>query len=189
MINEKLIKKMIDNNRVYLNKYELFWHYSAVYFIMFIPLFDVIYTIKNDESFLKFNYSYLLILVAIIMFFIQKNKLNFKHLKFFNLSDNFDIAINTTVQELNWVIDYTSDNYIRAHRGFDYKSGGSWGEMITIIKLENRILINSICDPNGLFSSVISYGWNRKNIKIFEENLVSTRNTPKTQKDSKLGLL
>ena len=42
--------------------------------------------------------------------------------------------------------------------------------MVTIIKDKDRLLVNSICDPNNM-CSVVSYGWNRKNIKTFLKNL------------------
>lgn len=170
-MDKKLIKKMKDSKRVHLNKSELFWHYSIVYFILLIPLIDVFFVIKNNQPWLEFKYTYLLVLVAIFMFFLQRNRLKFKKLKINDLSDNFNTAIEITAQELNWVIDYNSNNFIRAHRGFNYKSGGSWGEMITIIKLGDAVLINSICDPNGLFTSLLSYGWNRRNVSRFEKNL------------------
>jgi hypothetical protein len=47
--------------------------------------------------------------------------------------------------------------------------------MITIIRLKDGLLINSICDPDKR-SSVVSFGWNRKNIRTFLKNLNDVKN-------------
>jgi hypothetical protein len=46
--------------------------------------------------------------------------------------------------------------------------------MITIIKDKDRLLLNSICDPNK-GSSVASFGWNKRNIDTFLKNLVDVK--------------
>jgi hypothetical protein len=57
--------------------------------------------------------------------------------------------------------------------------------MVTIIKDKDRLLINSICDPDHM-SSIASYGWNQKNIKIFQKNLSDVlANRPEIIKEEK----
>ena len=185
-MNKQLIKKMIEKERVQLTKKEFFWHYSIVPFLLVIPLIDIFYDIKKNQSFMEIKYSYVLILLAILMFYIQRNRLQFRKIQRFSSLDSFNVAVQKTANELNWFIDYKTSNFIRAHRKFDYKTGGSWGEMITIIRVENTIFINSICDPNGLFTSLLSYGYNKKNINQFILNLdrFSNLDRPDTQNDS-----
>ena len=44
------------------------------------------------------------------------------------------------------------------------------GERITIIRDNNKILINSICDPDNR-PSVSSWGQNRKNVNAFKKRI------------------
>ncbi len=52
---------------------------------------------------------------------------------------------------------------------------GSWGEQITILFDDDRILINSICDPDKK-SSVVSMGRNKKNVSKLLEEINQARN-------------
>jgi len=57
--------------------------------------------------------------------------------------------------------------------------------MVTIIRDPDRLLINSICDPDNI-SSVASYGWNRKNSRTFLKNFSDVLdNRPEEIKEEK----
>jgi len=159
------------NRKIQLNKRELFWHYSVVLFLLVLPSVDLYYEIKKNQPLSEIKFSYLFIFFAVIMFYIQRNKLKFKTIQNFYSLEIFDLALKKTAKELNWVIDYRTNDFMRAHRKFDHKESGSWGEMITINRIDNVILINSICNPNGLFISLFSYGRNKQNINQFVINL------------------
>ena len=176
-MNQEIIALMKKRRRIYLNKIELFWHFSPVLFFLMIPLFSILNLIAHYFKISKFvidstgfQLNYIFIIPALVVFFIQNRKLNFKEFKIKLSVDQFQKTFDKTSQELDWTLDYSNHNFIKAHRKFKYESGGSWGEMITIIKEKDRILINSICNPNGIFISLISYGWNKKNIKTFIQN-------------------
>lgn len=50
----------------------------------------------------------------------------------------------------------------------------SWGEMITIIRRENSIYINSVFDlgkSRRYLLNIFSFGWNKKNVVTFINNL------------------
>jgi hypothetical protein len=49
---------------------------------------------------------------------------------------------------------------------------GSWGEMITILIDNDKVMINSICDPE-LRASVFSVGRNRKNVNRLIGNIIT----------------
>jgi hypothetical protein len=70
--------------------------------------------------------------------------------------------------EYEWRIELNTKEVFRGYRPWSWT--GSWGEMITIIKDKDRLLLNSICDPH-MQSSVASYGWNKRNIETFLKNL------------------
>jgi hypothetical protein len=177
---------MIRKKRVELNKKEFFWHYSIVPFLLAIPLIDIFYDIKNNQSLMEIKYSYVLIFLAILVFYIQRNRLKFKKIQSFSTLASFNVAVEKTANELHWLVDYKTNNFVHAHRKFDYRTSGSWGEMITIIRIENTIFINSICDPNGLFTSLLSYGYNKRNVNQFILNLDNALNPDSTDSQSVL---
>ncbi|RTY85433.1 hypothetical protein EKL32_28625 [Flavobacterium sp. GSN2] len=110
--------------------------------------------------------------LSIVFFLIQNRKLYFRQIDVSYSENQFQEAIKKTVEDLEWIIDVNKKDLFRAYRPSNWT--GSWGEMITIIKKDNQILFNSICDPN-LKSSILSYGWNNKNRKQFLSNLESVK--------------
>jgi hypothetical protein len=68
---------------------------------------------------------------------------------------------------LDWSIRNNNKNIFRA---VSNNSGFSWGELVTIKKSKNKLLLNSICDPDER-PSFFSFGQNRKNILTFLKHL------------------
>lgn len=132
-----------------------------------IDLFKIFATnsyagLRSVNELLMVSLPFLVLGIAFI--FIQKRRLTFKIIDIKYTNDQFDETVRRTVDDLNWKIEHNNKNLFRAYRGSNWT--GSWGEMITIIKEDNRLYLNSICDPNRM-SSVVSYGWNKKNLKTF----------------------
>jgi len=117
----------------------------------------------------------LLLFLAFALFFgiVQYRRLRFYEFKIPVTAQQFHQAIERTASELQWRIDKKNDTFLRASRPFNWSS--SWGEMVTIIRYKDHLLINSICDPD-LTSSLVSYGWNRKNINTFLKNTAEVLN-------------
>ena len=155
-------------------------HYMIVIFMLFISglcvkeLFEI-YFFNNYTGALTTNDLFTMFLpflfIAIIFAYIQYRRLDLKEIHLNYTDEQFQEAIKRTVDELEWRIDKNQRNFFRAYRPWNWS--GSWGEMITILKYKDRLLINSICDPNNM-SSVTSYGWNKKNLKTFLTNLSET---------------
>lgn len=104
---------------------------------------------------------------AIIFVIVQYRRLNFKRLKVTLTSEEFIFITKQAGGEMNWRLENLTKDYAVAITGFNW---GSWGERVTIIRKENEILINSICDPDNR-PSVSSWGQNRKNIKAFKKRI------------------
>ena len=85
----------------------------------------------------------------------------------------FQEAIQRTASEYEWKIERNNKAVFRAYRPSNWT--GSWGEMITIIRGKDALLLNSICDPNKT-SSVASFGWNKRNIETFLKHLSNVKN-------------
>ena len=152
-------------------------HYGIVIFLLLIvsltnwSLIEIYVTdtytgVLTADELIKSSLPFLF--AAIIFAFIQNRRLNFKEINLTYTDDQFQEAIQRTIKDLEWRIDKNNKTFFRAIRPWNWS--GSWGEMVTIIKEKDRLLINSICDPDHM-SSAVSYGWNRKNIKTFLKNL------------------
>jgi hypothetical protein len=108
--------------------------------------------------------SFPLLILAIAFLFIQKKRLKYYELIVNYTNEQFKEVVKRTSNDLNWRIEKNNKHFFRAYRPSNWT--GSWGEMITIIKDENKLYLNSICDPNK-HTSIISYGWNKRNLKTF----------------------
>lgn len=181
-MKQKLINKMIESERLKLTFFQTVSHYSIVIFLVIIwgyiayNLFEI--NVTNTYSGVRSSNELILaglpfLVGAIVFYFIQRARLNFYALTIKFSDEEFEEALNRTANELNWKFKYHQKKYTRANRYSNWT--GSWGEMITIIKDGDRLLLNSICDPDNI-ASVASYGWNRKNLKTFEANLKDTVN-------------
>ena len=113
------------------------------------------------------TWNYWPLLFAIVFYFVQKKRLKFKVINIRVNTDTFIQIAQETAKELEWEILERKSNLLVAKSGFNWKS---WGELITIIKDKDRILFNSICDPDNR-PSVASWGINKVNFKTFEQNI------------------
>lgn len=169
---------MSKTEKVKLSFVQLCWHYSIVPFLLMPSLllgWNLIgyYVLKKDNGVRDPSELAIILLVfvtlSILLFFIQKRKLRFTEFNISYTNDEFDKALKRTAEELGWKIIEKRKGYVRAYRDWDWSA--SWGELITIKRDNGRVLINSICNPEAILISVISYGWNRKNVRAFIDNL------------------
>ena len=167
---------MKKDKRLKLTTIQTLKHYGIVLLLLFIVsltgwslieiyLTDTYEGVRTAEELIKTSLPFFAI--AIIFAIIQYRRLNFKEIQVPYTNEQFQEAVDRTVKDLEWRIERNNKTFFRAVRPWNWT--GSWGVMVTIIKDKDRLLINSICDPNHM-NSVASYGWNRKNIKTFIEN-------------------
>lgn len=152
-------------------------HYIIVLFFLFVPvlttynLFKIFITETYDGKRTAgelITTAIPFFILAIVFIVVQRNRLKLREIKINYTESQFQEAVEQTIIELKWEIEINDEKAFRARRPWNWKS--SWGEMITIFKEDGRLLINSICDPDGK-TSVASWGWNDKNIYVFEKNL------------------
>lgn len=178
------IKKMKDSGYVQLTGGQYFWHYSVVYILISISIAITIGTrhIYEHSALDKYNLNkyepgidilllrYIWLVLALAFYFIQTRRLKFKIINVPVSRDVFSDAVQKTAMELDWKITSKTGDLIIAKTVFSWRS---WGERITIIRDDERILINSICDPDK-WPSVLSFGKNRENRKTFEQFIRDT---------------
>lgn len=170
------IQKMKDTETLVLTKGQTFWHYSIVPFLLIFP---VLTTIEVFKFYVTHTFSaprpikelistgYIWVLPAIAFYFIQRHRLKFKIINLSVDKNTFENAVEETAKELEWHFVEKTYDIIIAKSGFSWRS---WGEQITIIWSKDKILFNSICDPDNR-PSVASFRMNKVNRKTFERVL------------------
>jgi hypothetical protein len=164
---------MKRKKRLKLKILQTLTHFGIVLFLLFIvslsawSLFQIYITdtytgVRSANELIKSSLPFLAL--ALLFAFIQNRRLRLREFKVAFTDDQFQEAIERTVKDLEWRVDRNNKTFFRAYRPWNWT--GSWGEMVTIIKDKDRLLVNSICDPDRM-TSVASYGWNKKNINTF----------------------
>jgi hypothetical protein len=165
------IEKMKQTKTLDLTRSQIFWHFSIIPLLALPLIFATVQAIKyyftenynGPRPFENPFFPICWLILAISFYFIQKKRLKFKELHYSVDADTFKAAVKFSVEDMEWVIEKEGETYIIAH------SKLSWGELITIIKEKDRILFNSICDPDYR-PSIASFG-NKMNRRIFEGHL------------------
>ena len=164
---------MKKNKRLKLSTIQALTHYGIVLLLLFIvclsgwSLIEIYITntysgVRTADELIRNSFPFLLL--AMLFAFIQHRRLRFKEINVTFTAEQFQEAIDRTIKDLEWRIDCNNKNLFRAYRPWNWSS--SWGEMVTIIKDKDCLLVNSICNPDSL-SSIASYGWNKKPLRHF----------------------
>lgn len=188
-----LITKTKKSLRLALSPWEMFTHYFPVLFVFFVGLiplwwaFEIKFIdsydgVKSAEE--MFTISWPWLVLGSILMVIQWRRLKMQKIKVIYTDEELNEAISRTAQELEWLIENNNKQVLVAHRPWSWT--GSWGERVTIVKLRDGLLLNSICDPDRP-ASVTSFGWNRKNLKSFVDNLAAVQEgEPSKLKEEKI---
>ena len=161
-----------ENEYLELSNYQTLSHFSIFFFLLIAPLFFGYSMFKNyegGETVKEFiSISWFWILLAIVFYFIQKRRLRFREVEISYTNEEFEQTLKLTSKKYKWRVELNDEDFLVAYRAMagDVLSG----EMITIIKGSNKLFLNSICDPTKR-NSLISFGWNEKNIETFISNL------------------
>ncbi|MBK6840042.1 MAG: hypothetical protein IPG90_18630 [Bacteroidetes bacterium] len=156
-------------------------HYGIVLLLLFIvclsgwSLIEIYVTntypgVRTADELIRSSLPFLLL--AILFAFIQHRRLKFKEVNLTITEEQFQEAVERTAKELEWRIDKNNKAFLGIQT---LELTGIGGEMVSIIKGKDHLLVNSICNPDSM-SSVASYGWNRKNVKTFLKNLTDVLN-------------
>ncbi|RYE28305.1 MAG: hypothetical protein EOP48_33635 [Sphingobacteriales bacterium] len=173
---------MKKSKRLKLTTSQTVTHYGIVFLLLFIvsltgwSLIEIYVTntytgVRPADELIKTSLPFLVL--AVFFAIIQYRRLMFKEVNLTFTDAQFQEAVERTTKHLGWRIECNHRTFFRAYRPWNWS--GSWGEMVTIIKDEECLLVNSICNPDNM-SSITSFGWNRKNIQVFVKNLTEVLN-------------
>jgi hypothetical protein len=176
-MDRESIKLMKKTTKLQLSKWQKIDHFYIVFFLLIIPgmglfsLFEIFITktyngVRTADEIFRTTWPW--IIPSIAFYFFQDWRLKFRKVNIEYSKEDFQDAVEKTAKEFDWQIEINNSKIFRAYRPGNWSL--SWGEMITIVKDKDRLLLNSICDLNTR-ASVVSFGWNRKNIDTFLSNL------------------
>ncbi|EMR01455.1 hypothetical protein [Cesiribacter andamanensis] len=172
-MKKEWIKTMKVKKRLRLSFWRYIDHYSIVLFMLFIT---GLFAVGLFHKYVTGTYTGALsskelltitgagCTLAFILYLIQRKRLKFTEITIQHTEQHFQEAVQRTVSALGWIVETNGKDFFRAYRPWNFTL--SWGEMITIIRQKDKLLLNSICDPNQRWP-VVSAGWNKKNIHTF----------------------
>ena len=167
-MTDEEINNSIETNELSLTSWGKFTHYGIVYYLLFIPVVVLFVYFKNlvTGTSKGINVGILLFLIvpsviAFLFYKLQRDRLRFHIVQTTLTRAELDKIIQNVSKELQWKI-FKTDKKIVVAKTFPGFFSGSWGEQITIIFDNQRVLVNSICDPDN-HSSVVSMGRNKMN--------------------------
>lgn len=175
-MTEKQITYSIETGKLQLSFWDKIKHYGIVFYILLIPSMLIVLHLNayffGTPKPLREGEIWILIIPLILgflFFLVQKNRLKFKSIGT-NLSrEELNKIIGKVANELEWVKTTSNDKVYIAKTNPTFFSG-SWGEQITILFDQNKILINSICRLDKR-PSVVSMGRNRQNVKTLMDEI------------------
>jgi hypothetical protein len=174
MTNEQ-IKYSIEKGEMKLGNWDKFTHYGIVGFLFFIPALFIFFHLKDyfegqPKPFHENEILFMVIpiILGLLFYRLQRNRLKFKSISTQLTREELDSVVEKVANELKW-IPYVMDKKVIIAKTHPSFFSGSWGEQITILFDKNRVLVNSICDPDKR-SSVVSMGRNKQNMsRLIEE--------------------
>ena len=170
------IQYMIQSGMLFLDKKRKNSHYDAAYTIRYVSLIPAVLSIyflfkqsfANWGSVLIFCFisTGIFLLVSLLIFKVQEAKLKFISFSTHRTkADNYLLSLEV-LQILKWNIGQNSPDFIEAYN--PNKDMRTWGnEMISILLLDNKILLNSICNLDLMNQSFLSLGKNEQNVAKF----------------------
>lgn len=171
------IDESIEKNELQLSKWGAFTHYGIVGMLLFIPtmilflyLTDALSGPSNEFKDQLVWFIVVPVALALLFYKLQKHRLKFLVVETNLRRDELDKIIQLVSEELKWKIITTSTKIVVA-KTYPRFTSGSWGEQITILFDNQRVLVNSICDLDKQ-SSVVSMGRNRKNMNRLIDEIV-----------------
>ena len=173
-MTEEEYRKSISTGELQLSFWNKVSHYGIVGFCFFIPTFLLLIHLfeflKGNPAYFADREIYILIIpiiVGCLFFLLQKSRLKFRIIEVKVNPSDFNIYLEQLCKKWDWTPRSHNDNFFVAKTNQSFFSG-SWGEQVTILRTENKIFINSICDLDKK-SSVTSFGHNRENINAVKE--------------------
>ncbi|HBU77664.1 MAG TPA: hypothetical protein DEF18_06135 [Muricauda sp.] len=175
----KTIHEIDKTRRLKLTAGQKFWHYFLAIGFVAVGLisFYLFLELKYDENYSRARTGNQIlgsvifwISLALVVFIIKKRRLRFRQIDV-SLSENeFKEKMQLIAEKENWTLSNNNRRFAIFHNG----SMWTWGLKMTILRFENYILANSICDLDSR-PTVSILNENERYIKKLERDLKKAR--------------
>lgn len=157
-MNEENARAAIKSSRLRLKGLQLFNYYGPcisfatvpILFPLFGPVDDVVFPIIIIFS-----------ILAVVAGFVQYNGLKLHQFALEVHKTEALAKLEDFAQERKWFVFKPTDNVIEMVTPMNFLN---WGQRITVIFDENKVLVNSICDPSKKMA-LTSWGQNYSNVQ------------------------
>jgi len=177
MTNEQ-IKYSIETGKLKLGNWDKFTHYNIVVMLFFITAIFIFFLLIDyiegtHNLFIEGEIWFMIIpsILGLLFYRLQRKRLKFKIINTRLTRKQLYPIIEKVAKELEWIpsVPKIINGKVIIAKTHPSLFSGSWGERITIIFDEDKVLVNSICDPDRR-SSVVSMGRNKMNMnRLIEE--------------------
>ena len=172
------IDNMIQSGMLFLDKKRRKSHFDAANTLKLTALIPVVlfcvFIIKDGTDKLV---TLMIVSTVMTLIFLSASYLTFKSqqskLKLTSFDtglsrdDNYTLTKNT-LNALHWTVKEDTSDFIEAYN--PHRDIRTWGnEMVSIILLDNQILLNSICNLDAMNQVMFTFGKNKQNIDKFIE--------------------
>jgi hypothetical protein len=171
---DHIFAEMKRTRRLRLDKTQTLMHYFLFFILSTILVSVLIFFIIRTDIRLPYT-NVFLFAVAVCLFLTalyfarQKRSLQFTVFNARLNEQEFRDMFEELAKEMHWIAEYSGNGYVVATIPFKWSN---WGTLITLIRDEDHILVNSICDLHNKFSTT-SWGQNQRNIKAVKDYLRS----------------
>lgn len=161
---------MKSKEKVKLSRDLWFSYFSKSIFLPVPGLMFAYFYFKSPQDSSLLFFSIVFLAAGAFFYWLDRNRMFFQEFKADLTSEQFERAVKVTAKQLGWKITKLNDHFVEAYRS-PVKMGNG-GEIITIQLRGNRLLINSMKDPN-LYRQGYSTKRNRQNVDSFIFNAAS----------------
>jgi hypothetical protein len=174
-MNSTSIKKIKETKILPLSKWKLFWHYFLGLIPLSLGIMDLFWLIemRNSENYNGIRTKNEIITSTIVWFslallvlIIKKRRLNFERINIKLSETEFKQNMLKIAENEKWNLTKNTKKFAVFYHG----SWWTWGLKMTILKFENYLLVNSICDTDERPCFSI-FNENERNIKKLKKNL------------------
>lgn len=155
-----------------LSKWQLFWHYFLGLIPLVLGIMNLHWLIEVNSEYYNgirtekeiFFFTIFWFSLALLILIKKRRRLNFERIEVSLSETEFKNKMRTIAEMENWTLTNNTKKFAVFYNGSDW----TWGLKMTILRFDNYILVNSLCDPDS-----------KSCISIFNEN---TRNISKLKK-------
>jgi len=169
-MRDEQVKKSIETGKLQLTFWLKLNHYGATIFLFIFALilFYIFYPINKPGDTFLILFPFIFLIVGIIIFFAKRKSLKFKSIDNKLPEKELLKIIKTIAEQFDWSLRLIKKNLIIAESNPIFIT--RFGELITVIITNDKVLINSISSPYRRFASG-SMGWNNLNEKTLIEKI------------------